>query len=425
MGYGHQRALYPLRDIAEEKIITVGETDASTPAEKKLWKRTLALYEFMSRAKSIPVVGGPIFSLLDSLLHIPSFYPIRNLSHTTMQVNFLESSIRKGLCSGMLEKVRQKHLPLVTSFYAPAIAADMNGQDSTYCIICDADLNRVWVARQPWESRIIYFAPCGKAARRLSAYGVDQARIFLTGFPIDEQLLGGKELNVLKADLADRLHYLDPEGRFRKLHGKNVEHFLGDYYTDFTPKRRLSISYSVGGAGAQKEIGRKIAVSLNKQIRDGELQLNLIAGNKKHIRDYFSEVKEEIVPDSDGIQVVYADSLYDYFDLFNSVMRKTDILWTKPSELSFYSALGIPIVMTPSIGSQEKFNAIWLREINAGIKQLNPEYTHQWLFDFLKKGMLAEAAWSGFLKVRKLGVYKIKEILATGTMTVEDSPVLR
>ncbi|MHB8579749.1 MAG: DUF6938 domain-containing protein [Ignavibacteriaceae bacterium] len=106
-------------------------------------------------------------------------------------------------------------------------------------------------------------------------------------------------------------------------------------------------------------------------------------------------------------------------------MRTTDILWTKPSELSFYAGLGLPIIMTPPIGSQEQFNAKWLFEIQAGIKQENPEYPDQWLFDLLNKGRLAEAAWSGFLKARKLGTYKILEVLVTGRMSHEDSPILR
>jgi hypothetical protein len=425
MGYGHQRAVYPLRNLAEEKIIIAGDTENTLASEKKLWKRTLTLYELMSRAKGIPIIGGPVFSLLDSLLHIPSFYPMRNLSRTTLQVNFLESSIKKGLCSGVLAKVKQKHLPIVTSFYAPAIAADIKGYDPIYCIICDADLNRVWVAKQPWESRIIYFAPCGKAVQRLKAYGVSDDKIFLTGFPLAEELLGGKDLKVLKSNLAQRLHYLDPFGRFRERHGKSVEHFLGEHYTQLQPGRKLTISYSVGGAGAQKEIGRSIASSLKDKLVSGELKLNLIAGTKENIRDYFMGVREELGIDSDSLTVVYSNDLFTYFKLFNDVMRETDILWTKPSELSFYTALGLPIIMSPSIGSQEKFNAIWLREVRSGIKQIDPEYTDQWLFDYLNKGMLAEAAWSGFLKVRKLGYYKILEVIENGKMSREESPILR
>lgn len=152
MGYGHQRAVYPLRDIAEEGIITVGSSESISKTEKKLWKRLLDAYEFFSRAKGIPIIGRPLFSMLDTLMYIPSFYPQRNLSSTTFQVNLLESTIEKGLCSGMLEKISTKILPLVTSFYAPAIAADKRGFPKIYCIICDADINRVWVAKHPWEA---------------------------------------------------------------------------------------------------------------------------------------------------------------------------------------------------------------------------------------------------------------------------------
>jgi hypothetical protein len=111
--------------------------------------------------------------------------------------------------------------------------------------------------------------------------------------------------------------------------------------------------------------------------------------------------------------------------LFKSVLRTTDILWTKPSELSFYAALGIPIVMTPALGSQETFNRTWLQDIQTGIRQMNPEYTDEWLFHLLKKGHLAEAAWSGFLKARKLGTYKILEVLETGRFTRDSSPIIR
>lgn len=425
MGYGHQRAIYPLRSVAEEGIIVVGNNDSAPASEKKLWRRMLIIYEFLSRTRSIPVVGKPIFNILDTFLHIPSFYPIRDLSDKTFQVNLLDSSIKKGLCSGMLEKIKTKPLSVVTSFYAPAIAADRYGQNKIYCIICDADLNRVWVAKEPWESRIIYFAPCGKAAQRLRAYGVPEERIFLTGFPLPQELLGGRDLSILKSDLGQRLHYLDPKGRFKQLNIKNVEYFLDEENYRFSSNRKLTIMYGVGGAGAQKEIGGQIAKSLKKKIQAGELRLILSAGIKPNVKEYFDKVKAEIAPQSDDISIIYSDSIYDYFRAFNEMIRETDILWTKPSELSFYSGLGLPIIMTPAIGSQEIFNQRWLIETGAGIKQLDPEYADQWLFDFLNSGRLAEAAWAGFLKVRKLGTYKMMDIIETGKMTDDSSPVLR
>lgn len=244
MGYGHQRAVYPLKDIAENGIITVGSTEAASKSEKKLWKRLIRGYEFFSRAKSIPVIGGPIFSLLDSLMRIPSFYPMRNLSNSTFQVNLLESTIHKGLCKGMLEKIEAKELPIITSFYASAIAADMKSSKRVYCIICDTDINRAWVAKQPWESRIEYFAPCGKAAQRLKAYGVSEEKIHLTGFPFSKELLGDDQLSTLKKDLGQRLYYLDPSGKFWARHGNSVRHFLGEENCVFNNSRNLTITYA-------------------------------------------------------------------------------------------------------------------------------------------------------------------------------------
>jgi len=43
----------------------------------------------------------------------------------------------------------------------------------------------------------------------------------------------------------------------------------------------------------------------------------------------------------------------------------------------------------------------------------------------LNKGILAEAAWSGFLKARKLGTFKILDFFKSGVMAAEESPVLR
>jgi hypothetical protein len=423
MGYGHQRAVYPLRGIAEGEIITVGMNDATSPRERRLWRRILGIYGFFSRAKSIPVIGKPVFGILDELLHIPSFYPIRNLSKSTLQVDLLESYIKKGLGSGMLEKIGTKRLPLVTSFYASAIAADMRGTEKVFCIICDADMNRVWVARNPGESRIKYFAPCATAAQRLKEYGVPQERIFLTGFPLPLDLLGGRDLSVLKADLGRRLRALDPDDRFWPLEGINVEHFLGAKNCKRPRGRMLTIMYAVGGAGAQREIGRRIALSLRTRIRKREVKLILSAGVKESVREFFEGVKKEIGAGS-GLQVVFGETFDAYFDAFNNALHETDILWTKPSELSFYCGLGIPIIMAPAIGSQEKFNRQWLREIDAAVLQLNPDYTDQWLFDLLRKGDLAEAAWSGFLRARKLGTFNIMEIVKTGRMSRESSPVM-
>lgn len=412
MGYGHLRALYPLRSIAHSALIEVGDDPSAPVHERRLWRRILWLYEFLSRAKSIPFIGKSLFRILDFFLRIPSFYPFRDLSQSTFQVRMLQSSIQKGLCRAMLEKIQQPNLPLITSFYAPAIAADMQGFSQVYCIICDTDLNRVWVSHDPWESRIEYFAPTGRAARRLKAYGVPENRIHLSGFPLPLELLGNEDLDVLNTDLGQRLHYLDPANRFWPLHKRNITHFLGEENCEFGNQRKLTLTFAVGGAGAQKHIGRNIATSLRQKLTNNQIHLNLVAGTRTEVNDFFLDVQEEI--NSENIQVIFGKDFEAYYDKFNQALRTTDILWTKPSELSFYCALGIPIIMTPTIGAQERANRRWLHEIQAGFKQEDPQYTDQWLFDLLNKGRLAEAAWAGFLKARKRGTFNIQKFLSEG-----------
>jgi hypothetical protein len=323
----------------------------------------------------------------------------------------------------LLEALRQNPLPLVTTFYAPAIAADMAGYGRVYCVICDAEINRVWVAENPKTSKITYLAPCGRAVRRLNQYGIPNERIWLTGFPIPIELLGDRNLSVLKWDFGQRLRYLDPVERFWPLHGVNVTHFLGDKPCKFAGERVLTVTFGVGGAGAQTDIAHAIAKSLRDMIVKGEVNLNILAGVRPEVAAYLEHIKKDL--DCPRISIVAGKTLVEYFANFTRCMRTTDILWTKPSELSFYCGLGIPIIMAPGIGSQEEYNAAWLLEIQAGFPQQDPQYTHQWLLDLVRAGRLADAAWNGFLKARKYGTYKIHEIIQTGTMEKETSVLRR
>jgi hypothetical protein len=430
MGYGHQRAIHPLKSMAYgDNILNANTSPSATIKEKRLWKDMLRTYEFMSRAGKLPIIGGLISSLLDSLLYIPAIYPIKDRSNSTFQVRYLKRYIKNGLCNGILSEISSANLPILTSFYSAAIAADMSGHEPVYCIICDTDLSRAWVAEQAAESRITYFAPGAISAQRLTSYGVPEKNILLTGFPLPLELLGNRNLDILKKNLKTRLTKLDPGGKFNVLYKHSVNAFLDTtdmlHTIEENSDSSLTITFAVGGAGAQKEIGKQISISLAGKIRTNKIKLNLVAGTRKELKDYFDQVKRDISPESDNIRVIWEKDNESYFESFNECLQTTDILWTKPSELSFYCALGIPIIMTPAIGPQERCNRKWLREIGAGIKQQNPEYTDQWLFDLLKNGRLAEAAWNGFLKARKYGTYNIIDFLESGKFHVSNDPSKR
>ena len=171
-----------------------------------------------------------------------------------------------------------------------------------------------------------------------------------------------------------------------------------------------------------------LAESLRPAIRDGWLRLALVAGVNPRIEEGFRAAVTRLgLEDAlgHGVLIVREETKPAYFDRFNALMRETDVLWTKPSELSFYSALGIPIVMAPPIGSHEVKNMRWLMDKGAALPQYTPALALEWLTDMLRDGVLAEKAFSGFVKNRTLGVYKIEEVLRTGTMTRETHPLRR
>ncbi|MCL5224036.1 MAG: hypothetical protein M1361_00180 [Patescibacteria group bacterium] len=220
-------------------------------------------------------------------------------------------------------------------------------------------------------------------------------------------------MKILREDMCLRLVNLDPSGRYTKEYGPVIKENFGPL-----PKssgRPLTIMFSIGGAGAQKEIGTAVVKSLRNDITAGKIKVILSAGTRRETVDYFAHELKSLgfkEPLSDGVEILWAGGLHEYFEKFNEALHVTDILWTKPSELSFYCGLGLPIIIAPPIGSQEDFNRKWLLELGAGLDQYDPNYTHEWLPDYLRDGWFAEAAMHGFLEAEKMGTYNIEKLVA-------------
>ncbi len=428
MGFGHQRAAHALAHLAEGSVLIAGSPDTTDPEEAKVWQRFTWSYEVLSRVKGVPVLGGAMFGALDRLLHIPPLYPLRDLSHPSPNNHIVDHLIRSGLGRTLVERLRSRELPLISTFYAPALIADHARVERNYAVITDADLNRVWVASKAKESRVCYFAPCGRAMRRLRQYGVPDERIFITGFTLPRANLGGPGMEVLKADMLARLGRLDPAARFTSVYGSLVNELLGARPEPSGWRERVTVTFAVGGAGAQVEIGMMLIEGLKSAVLERRFRLILVAGVNRVVEKLFQETVFRAGLETalgEGVLIVREDDKAAYFDRFNALMRETDVLWTKPSELSFYSALGIPIVMAPPIGSQENKNQRWLMDKGGALPQYTPTLADEWLTDMLKQGVLAEKAMSGFIKNRKLGVFKIEEVLETGAMARETHPLRR
>ncbi|MDP1709261.1 MAG: hypothetical protein Q8L21_00025, partial [Candidatus Komeilibacteria bacterium] len=177
---------------------------------------------------------------------------------------------------------------------------------------------------------------------------------------------------------------------------------------------RVWIMFAIGGAGAQRQLAATVLKSLSVHIKTGRLGMYLVAGIHNDVEKFFKKQIKDLQLENfvdSGVKIISAPTKDEYFKSFNLALQETDILWTKPSELSFYAGLGVPIIIAPPIGSQEFFNRYWLEVIGAGITQENPKYAHEWIIDYLDKGWLAEAALQGYLEITRKGVENIKNIM--------------
>lgn len=435
MGYGHQRAVYPLKDIAacpigwdkgSSHIISANNYAGIPNSDRAKWEGSRKLYETISRFKKVPLIGQKVFDLMDYFQRIEPFYPKRDLSRPIMQVKSIYKLIGQGWGKHLIETLNQEPLPMVTSFFATAFMAEEHGyKGDIYCLCTDTDISRAWAPMKPAETKIHYFAPNKRVRERLKLYGIPEKQIYVTGFPLPKENIGPRTTqNVLRENLGCRISNLDPNGRYQKKYAKTLDHYLGSPYCKLSAKHPLTITFAVGGAGAQRDIGLTILNSLHEYIDKGEIRLNLVAGSRNDVYRYYdSELKKLHLEHQhgDNINIIYHKDKLEYFRVFNETLLTTDILWTKPSELSFYAGLGIPIIMAPTIGSQENFNRAWLHSIGAGFEQEDPQFAHEWLFDWLESGWLAEAAMGGFMDAPHAGAFHIEDIVLNGKRSeIED-----
>lgn len=412
MGYGHLRAAAALAEALGVDVLSVDRPPLAGAAEVRRWERTRAAYERLSRASLLPLVGAPLRLVLDGLTAVPDLHRAPDQRAPTAAVRTLERLANDGLGDGLLAYLRRHEATLLTTFYAPAVIAELGGWTRTVCVVTDADLNRVWVPRAAARTRIHYCAPSERAVRRLRAYGVGQANVHLTGFPLPPSLVG-PEAAVLRDHLAGRLVRLDPRGAFRAQLGGELRHLLGPLPAaeEGRPPR---LTFAVGGAGAQVDLVRRFLPSLVRPIVEGRLRLSLVAGTRGEVaaRLHAELAATGLSGLEDGaVEVLVEGTIAGYLRRFDALIARTDILWTKPSELTFFAALGIPLVFAWPVGAHERLNRRWAIERGAGLKQDDPAHAWGWLEDWLEDGTLAAAAWSGYVRLPRFGTDRILEVV--------------
>jgi hypothetical protein len=411
MGYGHLRPAHALSQLIGEPYLEVDRPPLAGADEQKLWARTRTLYEGLTRLSQTPYAGGPLRYILDGITAIPHLHPYRDLSAPTGGAQTLRWLAQKhGLGHGTVDYLKASGKPLLTTFFAPAIIADLAGVEEVYCVVTDSDVNRIWAPLDAARTKIRYFAPSQRVVRRLQAYGVPASRIEYSGFPLPHALLGGPELATARRNLAARLVRLDPSRAFRSTFREEISQFLRAPLPAEAEGQAPRVTFAVGGAGAQQDIARRFLPSMAPALREGRLKLTLVAGVRPEVKERFDRwIEQADLEPGRHVDVLFEPEVNPYFERFNALLAATDVLWTKPSEITFFAALGLPLVFSWPVGVHEQYNRRWAIEAGAGVKQRDPRFAAEWLADHLADGTLAAAAWSGFMRLPKFGLYQILE----------------
>ena len=409
MGYGHLRPAAALAERLGTPVQLMDGPPLGDEHDQLWWRRTRKLYEPLSRWTQLPLIGRPAQALLDLITAIPPLYPARDRSAPNAGTKALVRAARSGIGRALAAHLEKEDAPLLTTFYAAAVITEVHGRGRIGCVVTDSDVNRAWAPADPATSRIVYFAPAAHTARRLRSYGVKPENLRITGFPLPHELLGGPGLEVAKRNLAARLVRLDPGGAFLDAHSAELERVLGPLPAGARGRPPL-LTFAVGGAGAQVGLVAEFLPSLKRLIGEGRLRLALVAGRRAEVaarlRGFLADAG---LAEGEAVSVLEAPDFAGYLARFNRLLAETDVLWTKPSEMTFFAALGLPLVTAPPVGVHEGCNRRWAEEWGAALPQGDLACAADWLRDWIDDGVLAAAAWAGFRHLPNRGVYRIAE----------------
>ena len=403
MGYGHLRPAAALADFLGTEVLHMDRPPLGGDQDQRFWNRTRELYEPLTRFSQLPGVGVPMRAVLNTITAIPQPWPAQDLSGSTQGTRWMQRAAQEGIGRVLADHLRATQAPLMTTFYAAAILAELHGAGRLHCLITDSDINRVWAPPDPRKSRIRYFAPTERALRRMRTYGVPEGRIRMTGYPLPHELVGGRERTALKQNLAARLSRLRVSGRLRDL----AEAELGPLPVAKAPPL---IVFAVGGAGAQVPLAKKLVPGLRRQIESGVLRLALVAGSRKEVAAALREAVNDNALEG-HVEVLEDPDVFGYIRRLNALLASADALWSKPSEMTFFSGLGLPFISAPPVGVHEGWNLRWATDRGAALPQHDPLAAGEWLQEWIEDGVLAGAAWAGFTRLPQFGLYEIAEEL--------------
>jgi len=389
MGYGHYRMSMAIASAAHSMGLTPYWFDLlgfDSPGAKLIHNLDY-WYSFFSKVSQ----KSSLFNrfVWDPLLG--KAYRRVEKNYSIMQVCRLFADVYKGLPPDM---------PVVGSHPWPALAARFAGMSNVINIVpdnCPLGFHLAPGALHTVQGPSAYMifrmlrdmGPKGQAVK-----GVPASDIRLTGHYIDHELAAN-----IEEDCAARLTRI---GR--------------------KDPRRLLIS--VGGAGAQQGLLIRLVEELLPMASDGRVVLFLNFGDHQNIWEAFrKQIRgfDEIVQQhSDwngtahfaeqaragevkGVHGFLHDNTFAAVYATNVLMRASDVLLTKPSELAYYP---VPKLFLQRVGGHEAWGAIRGSELGDGtVECTNEEQAIQMLNLLVKEDDILSLLCENIVRLNKTGVY--------------------
>jgi hypothetical protein len=192
-------------------------------------------------------------------------------------------------------------------------------------------------------------------------------------------------------DLVYTGHYIDHE--LVEHLGKDTQQRLNRLHQN----KAKRILMTVGGAGAQSDFYVEMIKAMMPFVKAEKIALYINVGDHLHVWEVLKSKMPELFQESSlhfndwqktqefalqalvdevtGIHVFYHQDIYAAVYSTNLLMRSSDILVTKPSELAFYP---IPKLFVRRVGGHEAWGAIHASEIGDGTMECEtPQLANQ------------------------------------------------
>ena len=387
MGFGHLRAAHNIASYGHATVARVDREPYVGLVDKIVWNGAQNAHTHASREADAK--NKLLYGWFEGIMNIPE----GNSPPSMAASRFVHTLGEFGVGRVFFNSLDSQYPTLVHTFYLHAMLSVYRKYPGrNFLLLCDTDFHRVWVPVDPKAGNIEYMVPISKSADRLISYGVPPGKIHVTGFPLPVADTGGKDLSTLSTPLNAR--------RNRLRRDSNVP---------------LTVMFPFSGAGAYSNMLAELVKSMVGTIKEGSLRLIVSCGdNERALAGAENLFKHYNLEDSEYTEIIFNKNIFRSFDRFNESLRFTDLIITKPSELVFYAALGIPMVFLPPIGAHEARNREYLIDNGCAVDLPDISEFPRWLEENRVNERLLSLAEEGNRNLPKTGVFEIDELVTGG-----------